>query len=273
MRGAVAEQWHTHGLDLRSDVVVKRFRSSARGEPQREWRALTLLARYAPGLAPAPVQAALAADPPVVVMSRLAGAPLRGTVTGDEQVKAMARAVATMHEAIPARLVADLPWVSTHPAVMVDRLRASFAEHPPATDPLVAQALKAGRRWLTHTHLTRSPRGLPAVFGHGDGNLANYLWDGAAIRVVDFEDSGRSDRAFELAEVVEHVSTWSDSHFDTQAFLEQFDLDREAASRLHECRRLNALAWLLILRRDDPAHPRNPPGTLQRQADRLLDRL
>jgi hypothetical protein len=43
-------------------MAVKRFRSHAGGderrlygnEPRREWRALQLLARYAPGLAPRP---------------------------------------------------------------------------------------------------------------------------------------------------------------------------------------------------------------------------
>ena len=51
-------------------MAVKRFRSPVDGderrlygdEPRREWRALELLARYAPGLAPRPVRADLAAD-------------------------------------------------------------------------------------------------------------------------------------------------------------------------------------------------------------------
>jgi len=36
--------------------------------------------------------------------------------------------------------------------------------------------------------------------------LANYLWDGHRIRIVDFEDAGRSDVAYELASLVEHLS-------------------------------------------------------------------
>lgn len=266
----MVELWATHGIDLRQDVVVKRFRSSRRGEPQREWRALRLLADHAPGLAPAPLEADLSADPPVVVMSRLAGTPLRGTVVDPEQVRAMARAVSTVHGAVPSRLLADLPWAATHPAVMVERMRASPAA---STDPLVATALAAGRRWLARTRLGAATDELPPVFGHGDGNLANYLWDGAGVRVVDFEDSGRSDRATELAEMVEHVSSWVDSDFDAEAFLDHFDLDVGEAARLRECRRLGAFVWLVILLRDDPASPRNPLGTLQRQAHRLLDRL
>ncbi|MEV1174405.1 aminoglycoside phosphotransferase family protein, partial [Nonomuraea sp. NPDC049784] len=59
----------THRLDIRDDIVVKRYTSWGRGEPHREWAALTLLAEHAPDLAPAPVEAALDAHPPLIVMT------------------------------------------------------------------------------------------------------------------------------------------------------------------------------------------------------------
>lgn len=40
-------------------------------------------------------------------------------------------------------------------------------------------------------------------------------------------------------------------------------------SLLLETRRLLALVWLFLLAFDDPDHPRNPPGTAERQAARL----
>ena len=107
----------------------------------------------------------------------------------------------------------------------------------------------------------------------GDGNLANYLWDGYRVQVVDFEDSGLSDRAFELAEITEHVGSWVDYPLDVSAFLDRFDLSPAEAARLRECRRLLALVWLFLLASDDPEDPRNPPGTAERQAGRLLDLL
>jgi thiamine kinase-like enzyme len=107
------------------------------------------------------------------------------------------------------------------------------------------------------------------VFGPGDGNLANYLWDGTRVQVVDFEDSGRSDRAFELAEITEHVSSWVGPPLDVPSFLAHFDLTSAEASRLRDCRRLLALVWLFLLSFDDPNNPRNPPGTADRQAERL----
>jgi hypothetical protein len=45
----------THEIEIDGGQVVKRFRSGERDEPRREWRALTLLAEFAPGLAPVPV--------------------------------------------------------------------------------------------------------------------------------------------------------------------------------------------------------------------------
>jgi hypothetical protein len=44
----------THVIEVDSSQVVKRFRSRERGEARRDWRALTLLAEFAPGLEPAP---------------------------------------------------------------------------------------------------------------------------------------------------------------------------------------------------------------------------
>jgi hypothetical protein len=39
---------------------------------------------------------------------------------------------------------------------------------------------------------------------------------------------------------------------------------------VREYRRLSALFWLMMLLPGSPAHRRNPPGTLERQATRLL---
>jgi Ser/Thr protein kinase RdoA (MazF antagonist) len=43
------------------------------------------------------------------------------------------------------------------------------------------------------------------VLGHGDPCLANFLCDVDQVRLVDFGDSGPSDRAFELAILTEHT--------------------------------------------------------------------
>jgi hypothetical protein len=46
----MAGVWSTHMVELRADHVVKRYRHCGDREHEREWRALTLLRAYAPGL-------------------------------------------------------------------------------------------------------------------------------------------------------------------------------------------------------------------------------
>ncbi|MFI6733326.1 hypothetical protein ACIBI9_10380 [Nonomuraea sp. NPDC050451] len=188
----------THDIEIRDDIVIKRYRSWDRGEHRREWAALNVLAEHAPGLAPTPVRADLDGSPPTVVMSRLPGTPLRGLPTGPEQVRALATALTHLHHAIPG------------------------------------------------------------------ANAAT-----ARVHIIDWEDSGLADRAFELAEVAEHISH-VDGDLDSDLLLAHLDLTPAEAARVHEFRRLLALGWLLMLGPGGPATRRNPPGALDRQAGRVL---
>jgi hypothetical protein len=270
----VSREWSTHGVEIMADRVVKRFRSCTGGEHDREWRALTLLDRYAPDLAPAPLSADLAADPSVVIMSRLPGEPLRGGVVQPIQLEAMARTLARVFDALPGALASSLPRRRHSLRQIETATRSSKRELPADAPGTIRDAVTEGFRWLEIAPfgLGRHPD-VPPVFGQGDGNLANFLWDGDRVRLVDFEDSGRSDRAYELADLTEHVATWVDTDFDASLFLGHFSLSTTEERRLSECRRLFALHWLLFLAREDPAHPRNPPGTAERQADRLQSLL
>ncbi len=141
-------------------------------------------------------------------------------------------------------------------------------------DPLVARAHAAAVCWLDHGAVERHIRAAHrSVLGHGDPNLANFLWDAGQVRLVDFEDSGPSDCAFELAILTEHISAWSDARMDARDFLCLFDLTRAEQARVRDFRRLAALFWLIMLRPGGSSSARNPPGTLERQADRLLGLL
>ncbi|MFJ3173460.1 phosphotransferase family protein [Streptomyces roseus] len=265
-----SDAWSTHAIDLKSDSVIKRFRRGSREECEREWRALTLLSVYAPGLAPAPRSADLAAEEPVVVMSRLPGAPLRGQLLSEQQLKALACATSEMYAAVPADELAKIPVRPGQQYELIARIRAWTPRARPRVSAEVGEAMDRGLDWLARSDLEQAaPPDVPQVFGPGDGNLANYLWDGSRVRVVDFEESGLSDRPFELAEITEHVAGWVDQPLDVEMFLSQFDLSATERARLLECRRLLALVWLFLLSFDDPQRPRNPPGTAERQAARL----
>jgi Phosphotransferase enzyme family len=280
---------HQVSVDPARRVVVKRFVQAQRDEAGREWRALTLLAEHAPGLAPEPILADLGANPPVIEMSLLPGDPLGGRPLTAEQVLALVRALGQLWQSVPVSRVVPLPGEGGNEAQLVSVVRQLAVQaYDTGDDPVVRAAHSAGLNWLSWAvgetgrlagrESYGDPGGLsgvgrpgpPGVFGQGDPNLANFLWDGERVRIVDFEDSGLSDRSFELADAVEHLSAWSDSGLDGDTFLRAFDLSRAERSRLADCRRLAALFWLLRLRPGGEASSRNPPGTLRRQAERML---
>lgn len=265
------DAWSTHAVALGPASVTKRFRGGDPGRSAREWRALGLLHRYAPGLAPEPLHADLGAAEPTVVMSRLAGRPLRGAPLDGGRIAALAAAVTALHHALPPDVLASVPPRPGRQGELAGLVRSWYGRIRPQAGEPVGAAMDAGLDWLSRCppH-TGDLHGVPGVFGPGDGNLANYLWDGTRVQVVDFEDSGRSDRAFELAEITEHVAAWVEHPLDVPLFLGHFDLAPAESARLPGCRRLLALVWLFLLAFDAAGPRRNPPGTADRQAARLL---
>ncbi|HET9894783.1 MAG TPA: phosphotransferase [Streptosporangiaceae bacterium] len=263
---------HDVRIDRERSMVTKWFRSWSRGEPLREWRALCLLADHAPGLAPEPVGARLTGPVRAVTMSLLPGEPLGGTAMTEAQLLALARELDRLWRcALPGRLA----WEAcpTLNAVAFSGLvRDLFAAVvPPRGDAVVRRAVVAARSWLASTSSLIGPLdGHGIVFGQGDSNLANFLWDGERVQLVDFEDSGPSDRAFELAGLVEHLSARVDSRLDSGAFAAMFDLTVAERARLVQARRVAAAFWLALLQPGSSASKRNPPGTLRRQAEHVL---
>jgi hypothetical protein len=269
----------THGVALEGRVAVKRFRSLVHGdEARREWRALQLLTRHAPGLAARPVSADLDGDPPVVVMSRLPGEPLGTGPVTDVQLDAVAAAVQRLHQAVPPRVLDAVEPASAGPEFVRDQARAMAAACPADTldalDPLPRRAYQVALAWLNSGPAQRLDLDiLHPVFAQRDGNLANHLWDGHRVRLVDFEHSGRGDRPGELADFVEHISVWANAGIDAEAFLSRFDLGAAERRRVRLLRRVFAAYWVMRLLPGGISGRRNPPGTLERQATRLLDLL
>jgi thiamine kinase-like enzyme len=100
-------------------------------------------------------------------------------------------------------------------------------------------------RWLERVAEPAEP--LIAVFGHGDSYPGNSLWEGSRLRVVDFEDSGRSDRAFELANLTEHIGMWHEANIGADAILGRFDLTAAESARALFFRRVFAIFWLYLV--------------------------
>ncbi|GAA3528569.1 hypothetical protein GCM10022419_004270 [Nonomuraea rosea] len=251
---------HTHDLTYEGGLVTKRYIDGKLGAAEREWRALSLLAEHAPGLAPEPI----AFEDGAVRMSRIDGVSLHGSSVTAEHAAAMAAALAELHAAVPAHVLGGVPLRPWQRAAIVEWIGHRHAEWT-SREPLTDLAAKEGARWLESWE--PGDEGIRPVFGAGDGNLANFMWDGSRIRIVDYEDSGSSDLAFELAELAEHVSLWVDGEVE---IVDRFELSRAEERRLRECRKAHVLVWFYLLSYE---HPRNPPGTFQRQAERVLARL
>lgn len=264
---------HLIRVDESCGVVTKIFRSRKRREPEREWTALTLLAESAAGLSPEPVRADLNADPPVIEMSWLPGTALGRAPVTDVHSAALAEALSRLWRAVPASKIMNSFEPTLNSSAFLAQVRAMLAARPPVQASDVAdKALRAGALWLAKSRLGR-PAGADVVLGHGDPNLDNYLWDGTGIRIVDFEDSGPSHRAFELAILAEHRSAWAESDLDGAAFATRFDLTSDEVIAFREYRRLAAVFWLIKVRSANSATRRYSADAVSRQAHRLLTLL
>jgi aminoglycoside phosphotransferase len=194
---------------------------------------LSLLDRFAPGLAPAPVSAELDSDFPVVMMSLLPGTELSAAAVTPAQACALAEALERLWRSVPS-IGRELPAVTPNPVAFAHQVGEMLAARPVLGDePAVVRARVTAAAWLGREPLERHGHaGRHAVLGHGDPCVANYLWDGNRIRLIDFEDCGPSDRAFELAILTEHISAWSDARLDADDLLALFDLTRADKTRV-----------------------------------------
>jgi len=204
---AWSDRASTHELAFADGLVMKRFRSHRRDEHRREWAGLQLVHRYAPGLAPRPVRCELDSEPPTITMTWLPGNPLGRAPLTTGQLVALADALDRLHTAVPLVEAAALPPVIGHPVGGLVRLRNSLDGQPrDRAEPTIAEAVTQARLWLHSADAGRTADlgSNTPVLGRGDHNLPNFILDGDSIRLVDFEDSGRSDPAIELAALVEH---------------------------------------------------------------------
>jgi len=254
-----------HDVTIAGEVVRKSFRRTSRGEPAREWAALVLLHEHAPGLAPRPI--ATEVDPPVVVMSRVAGTSL-DTVLDLQQLTATIAAYRTLF-AVPVR--PDTPHRHRLPADFVQDNIEWIDDLPTGTElpDVVRRALTEARRWHAGP-----PPGIDEVHdpvnAQGDSKVDNMLWDGSRVRLVDFEAFGVGDLAFEVADLAEHISSRLRGLRDPEAMIIGFDLNPAQLERVDAYRIVLATFWLLMLLPGSPGHGRNPEGSAERQAQHLL---
>jgi Ser/Thr protein kinase RdoA (MazF antagonist) len=241
----------THTIEISGTTVTKRYTSWPRNEPDREWAALTLLSAAAPDLVPSPLTRS--ANPtPWVTMTRAPGQPLEGSLTAT-QLTLLGNALETLWSVSSGSLEPiDL-------TALIARTRTGLTVLH-STDGVIAEAAAA---WLDNPPRDVTDVHDPVV-AHGDPNLSNYLWDGSQVRIIDFEDAGIGDRTVELANLVEHLS-WRAT--DPASLVRRFAPDRQ---RFQTARQLWAGFWLTLIGPGGPSADRNPPGTAEAQARRVL---
>ncbi|MFC6286277.1 phosphotransferase [Nocardioides sp. GCM10027113] len=268
---------HTHDLRYDGDRVTKVFSSWDRGEPDREWDVLALLHEHARGLAPEPIDRLEVEGRPAVVMSRIPGEPLGAESLTPRQLDAVGDALARLY-AVPVAAVAHLGERVHGPADFPGSVTgwledAAGADLTGCREPaLVAEAVAAAGEWLAAPDEALAA-GAGPVLSRADGNPANLMWDGERVRLLDFEDSGLSDRAFELADLVEHVALRLPGLADPAAVAAAVGVPAGEQERLLACRRLHASFWLAMLLPGAGGFRRNPPGSTEAQARHLLDLL
>jgi len=239
----------THSVEISGATLTKHYTSWSRDEPTREWTALALLSRTTPGLTPIPL-ALSTGDAPWITMTLVPGHPLQPPLT---RTTAVGDALETLWSA-PYDGLQQIDLQA-----LVDRTRTGLT----ALGDTAGVIGQAARTWLDNEPPDLTVVQDPVV-AHGDPNLTNYLWDGTRVRIVDFEDAGLGDRAVELANLVEHLS-WRQT--DPSPLILRFEVDPQ---RFHQARILWAGFWLMLIGPGGPSAHRNPPGTAEAQARRIL---
>jgi Phosphotransferase enzyme family len=254
----------THQLTLTRDRVVKRFRSWDKGEPEREWAGLQVLHRYAPGPAQQPLQRRAEDGAPVIVMTRVAGEPLGTVPLTREQLTALSTALQVMHAAVPAGALTGISERRWGPAELCSTLRSWIAEPVPEANPPVSASARAASSWLGSSEASVLVGPLAErAFSRGR-DLDNFVWDGARCHVVDFEDSGISDPACEVADLLEHVSAWLPGLIKEDDLIEALGFCAAQRARLLGFRRCDRPA-----RRPGAGEPRRLTTAIRRRgADR-----
>lgn len=264
---------HTHELTFTATEARKRYRTWSDREPDREWACLTVLAEHAPGLAPRPLRRGRLDGAPTIVMERLAGEPLGATPLNGAQTTSLGRALRRLYSVpLSAAQALDLGERRLGPSSLRTELRQwatgpydlKECQHP----QLVERALRASRQWLADT--PQVPAQL-SVLGIADLNPANVLWDGSVCRLVDLEDGGLSEPAFELADHVEHLA--GRDVYDADTLVEAVGLTKDEKERFAHWRCHWAIFWLLMLLPGNGGFLRNPVGTTEAQAERVLRML
>jgi Ser/Thr protein kinase RdoA (MazF antagonist) len=234
--------------DGRAATVIKIYSRTDRRRVEREWAALTLLAPHDLGTVPAPLWHDPAPEHPAIGMTVLHGEPLLNGPDPLAALRALADTTARLHSVPLTGLLADLPRIDSGEHYMV-RLTQTWPELlagapddqlTPDMQRLLAQWQGSGDAELVLESDTR-------VLSHGDGNLLNWLRTDTGAACVDFEYAGYSTRPFDVADLIEHISSRAVPDALRSQLLPDLGVTDANRRRFAANQRTCAMRWLAVL--------------------------
>lgn len=235
--------WQTQIEDR--TYCVKVYKVDERRRAEREWLALNLLAERAPGIAPLPFWYEPFPSAPLVIMENIAGAALAEDAWSGEYLLALAQALQQIYSVTPT--ITGYPFMTVGtPDHYQQRFEQGISQlRAKQRDDQEEASLRLLEKWWDSNDREFLQLQAATVFSPGDPNLLNRLWDGEKFRFVDLEYAGWTDRAFDLADTIEHINARFFTDNDWQIFLSPFELNRAERQRLQAARRMFAAFWVL----------------------------
>ena len=227
------------------EVCVKLYLRDGVRRARHEWAALSVLAAAGIDAVPHPIGVQLSPTP-AVAMTLLPGHPQGGAPLTVEQIRQLADLFAVLHAITPDAVPGPVPRVrlSVAPMLAEVRHRWSACDTDDAT-PVRKDLRLLWQDWAAGPAPALLSRPTPAVFGHGDPNPSNCLWDGSRVRLVDFEYAGWSDPHHEAALLVEHVQSRTTPDATWSLFEDLACPDEADRTRVHAARGLVAWFWTM----------------------------
>ena len=212
----------------------------------REVGGLSLLHEHGVHIAPLLHYAQFTDNPQYAVMAFLEGSHLGNASLSYTQLECLWRVTQQLHAITPSTIELPLWKIDWDIHARLEALRKDHAtlESRHVTGDIAEARTLAGHWLRSGDPQVLSERG-PVVFSRGDQNLANCLWDGTELRVIDLEYCGWNDRAFDLASLVEHIQSRGTSGDLWELFIDRFDLSSMERRRFKAAQRRLALSWLL----------------------------
>ncbi|GAA1883627.1 aminoglycoside phosphotransferase family protein [Asanoa iriomotensis] len=230
------------------DTVIKFYRRTDRRRADREWAALNLLEAQHLRTVPAPLWLDRAEGEPALGMTFLPGAPLVEAPNPLQALRGLAHTT-TQLQAVPlSGLMAEMPRIDSgeHYLVRLTQVWPDALDRE-ASDPLAAAMQNLLAAWHRRDDAGLVLGQLEVVLSRGDANLLNWLQAGDGAACVDFEYAGFSNRAFDAADHIEHISARDIPDEVWVKLLPEFGVSNANRKQFAASQRTCALRWLAVL--------------------------